>query len=335
MVAYKLYDNSTNIVILLFNINVIINCSDIISFYAQSKIKNKYISLSKMISVTFFSLFKLIVILLNLNILYFSLTYILENIIYSILLIISYKKIRENDTVIFRIDKDYIKELIKKSKYYALSTLMVTIYMKVDQVMLGSIINDVSVVGIYSAAVRISEIWTFVPLAVITSFKPIIFESKKENREKYINNLKKLYNIISSICFVFFIGIVVFGKIGILILYGKAYLEAYIPLIILAFGTWIGVLGNIHFIWMTCEGKEKYSLLYSFVGSLLNIILNMLLIPKYSFYGAAIATLISQISSNIIAFLFLKNTKEIVVLLLKSLNPYNGIKEILKKDFNK
>ena len=104
------------------------------------------------------------------------------------------------------------------------------------------------------------------------------------------------------------------------------------PLIILTLGVWFGVLGNIHYIWMTCENKEKYSTIYSLVGCLSNIILNAILIPKYNYYGAAIATLISQTASNIIVFELLPKARIIAMMALKSLNIFNGIKELKNKN---
>ncbi len=333
-VAVIAYDLPTNLAILLFNINVIISSGDIFSFYSQANIQNKYISIAKIISTTIFSVLKLVAVICNLNILLYISTYLIENVIYIILLTNSYKKITNNKNEKWQVDKEYLKYLLKRSKFFALSTLMVTIYLKIDQVMLGTFFNDKSIVGIYSAAVRISEIWTFVPLAVITAFKPIIISSKKVDENSYFNNLRKLYNVVSIVCLAFLIGIIIFGKIGILILYGKDYIDAYIPLVILTFGMCFGVLGNIHYIWMTCENKEKYSLFYSFVGCFINIILNALLISKYSIIGASIATLISQIGANVVAFLLIKETRIISVLLIKSLNPYYGIKEIIKKNIS-
>lgn len=330
-IALVFYSKSINLAIFLFSINVIISSSDVITYYAQSKIQNKHISLSKMISTTIFSILKILTIVLNLNIYYLIATYIIENLIYTVLLVISYRKIRTENIGRWKINKIYLKQLLKRSKYYALSTLMVTIYLRIDQVMLGSIFEDKSIVGIYSSAVRISEIWTFIPLAVITAFKPIIFKSKKNSEVEYKNNLQKLYNIISSICFSVLILIICFGKLSIYILYGNAYISAYIPLIILTIGIWLGVLGNIHYIWMTCENKEKYSLLYSFMGSVVNIIFNLILIPRYNILGAAIATTISQIFSNILAFLLIKNTRIMSIMLLKSLNPILGLKQIIFK----
>lgn len=330
-----MYNDSTiKIIILLFNINTILSCSDVITYYAQSKIKNKYISICKIISFTILSILKIIVISYNLNIIYLVATYLIETLIYSTLLILSFKKIKDKDEVIiYKFDKSYAKNLLKRSKYFALSSLMVTIYLKIDQVMLGTFFTDKSVVGIYAAAVKISELWTFVPISVITSFKPIIIDCKAKNDDlAYKKNLQKLYNIVSLICFIFLFGIIIFGKLGIHIIYGKNYYEAYLPLIILTLGVWFGVLGNIHYIWMTCENKEKYSTIYSLVGCVSNIILNAILIPKYSYYGAAIATLISQISSNIIVFNLMPKARIISLMALKSLNIFNGIKELKNKN---
>jgi O-antigen/teichoic acid export membrane protein len=330
-ISVLVYDKNINILILLFNLNTILCSFDVFSYYAQSKMQNKYISISKIISISVFSILKLLVVFLKLNISFFVLTYLIETIIYSILLYISYKKINFNKDIKWKINCLYIKELLKKGKYYALSSLMVTIYLRIDQVMLGTMISDKSQVGIYSAAVRISEIWTFVPISIITSYKPIIINEKIINKKKYDNELSKLYNIVSFVCVLFVFMICIFGKLGIHILYGNEYKSAYIPLILLTIGIWFGVLGNIHYVWMICENKEKYSIFYSFVGCLINIIFNFLLIPNYGMIGAAFATLISQIASNIISFCFIKDARILVKKILISLNPINGFKEIINK----
>lgn len=330
-ISLLIYDKDINILILLFNLNTILCSFDVFSYYAQSKMQNKYISISKIISITVFSILKLLVIFLDLNINFFVLTYLIETIIYSVLLYISYRKISSNRNVKWKIDYSYIKELLKKGKYYALASLMVTIYLRIDQVMLGTMISDKSQVGIYSAAVRISEIWTFVPISIITSYKPIIINEKEKSKAKYDKELSKLYNIVSFVCFLFVVIICVFGKLGIYILYGNEYSNAYIPLIILTIGIWFGVLGNIHYIWMICENKEKYSTFYSFSGCITNIIFNFLLIPKYGIIGAAIATLISQISSNILSFSLIKDARILTKKIIISLNPINGLKELKNK----
>lgn len=325
-------DHTLQIITLLFNIKTVVSCFDIITYYANSKINNKLISKLKIVSLTIFSVLKVLCVILQLNIVFLAGTYLVEAVIYSLLLLLSKNKIDSNDKfgkLIF--DKVYAKEVIKQSKYYALASIMVTIYLKIDQVMLGSMLPNKEIVGIYSAAVVIAEMWVFIPNAIISTIKPLIISYKEESKEKYLFNLQKLYYIISIINFIFVALMILFGKLAIYILYGNKYITAYIPMCIILVGITFGVLGNIHYIWMICEKKEKYSTFYSFFGCFSNIIINALLIPKYGMIGAAIATLISQIMSNVVAFLFFKDAKILSKMLLKSLNIIKGIK-VLESD---
>ena len=73
---------------------------------------------------------------------------------------------REDKICKWYFDKVYAKKLLGRCWYFALSAIMVTIYLRIDQVMLGSMIQDKSQVGIYSAAARIAEMWVFVPNAI-------------------------------------------------------------------------------------------------------------------------------------------------------------------------
>lgn len=72
---------------------------------------------------------------------------------------------------------------MSQSWYLIISGLMITLYMRLDQVMLGYMFPNKGVLGIYSAAVRIAEMWYFVPMAVITSFRPVIMSTRKINEK--------------------------------------------------------------------------------------------------------------------------------------------------------
>lgn len=313
---------------------MLFNCTEVIDLYATSIMRVKYIAISKIITFSILSILKIIVVWLNLSLEYYALMYLIESIIYAFLLVISYKIMhRKNKICKWYFDKEYAKKLLSKCWYFALSSIMVTIYLKIDQVMLGSMIKDKSQVGIYSAAVRIAEMWVFVPNAIISSFKPIIIAYKGKNEEEaYVKNLQRLYDILSIVSFIFAIGITIFSRIIIYILYGKEFLEAAKILYITIWGIWFGVLGNAHYVWMVCENKEKYSLFYSFSGSFVNIILNALLIPKYGMYGAAVATLCSQIASNILSFTIFKDTRILFKYITKAILFIEPIK-LLKNKF--
>lgn len=74
---------------------------------------------------------------------------------------------------------------------------MITLYMRIDQVMLDSMMTSRVELGVYSAAVRVAEMWYFVPMAIITSFKPVIMNKKLKNGNSYLKSVQILYTIIA------------------------------------------------------------------------------------------------------------------------------------------
>jgi O-antigen/teichoic acid export membrane protein len=330
-------NDSTSMVIgILLSLMMLFSCSEVIDYYATANLKVKYLAVSKCISYIIFAVLKILIVVLKLDIRYYTATYLIEGIIYAIFLSISYKLIHKNigKTCKWSFDKDYAKKLLSNCWYFALSSIMVTIYMRIDQVMLGKMIEDKSQVGIYSAAVRIAEMWAFVPNSIISSFKPVIMKYKGENNNKeYVKNLQRLYDISSLVSILFAIGITIFARLIIMILYGKAFLEASKILYILIWGIWFGILGNVHYVWLICENKGKYSLFYSATGSISNIIFNAILIPKYGMYGAAIATLISQFIANIVSFGIFKETRVLSKFAIKAIlfvEPLKFLKNRIK-----
>ena len=79
-----------------------------------------------------------------------------------------------------------------------LSGLMVTIYMKIDQVMLGNM-ADTQAVGNYAAAVKFSEVWYFVPTAICASVFPTIIRAKQKGKQQYREKLQQLYDLMTWI----------------------------------------------------------------------------------------------------------------------------------------
>lgn len=336
-VCIMTHNDSTSMVIgILLSLMMLFSCSEVIDYYATANLKVKYLAVSKCISYIIFAVLKILIVVLKLDIRYYTATYLIEGIIYAIFLSISYKLIHKNigKTCKWSFDKDYAKKLLSNCWYFALSSIMVTIYMRIDQVMLGKMIEDKSQVGIYSAAVRIAEMWAFVPNSIISSFKPVIMKYKGENNNKeYVKNLQRLYDISSLVSILFAIGITIFARLIIVILYGKAFLEASKILYILIWGIWFGILGNVHYVWLICENKGKYSLFYSATGSISNIIFNAILIPKYGMYGAAIATLISQFIANIVSFGIFKETRVLSKFAIKAIlfvEPLKFVKNRIK-----
>ena len=200
------------------------------------------------------------------------------------------------------------KEILKRSYQFILSGLMATIYGEMDKIMLGEMLSEAAV-GFYTAATKISTMWSFVLMALINSSRPVIIASKSKDNELYIKQNKRLYAVIIWIGIAAGLGLTLVGKWLIFFMYGEAYMPATSSLQISAWYTMFAMLGTARGIWIVCEDKAKYVKYYLGIGTIVNVILNYMLIPQFGAGGAAAATLITQIFTAVLAPAIFKETR--------------------------
>lgn len=184
------------------------------------------------------------------------------------------------------------KEMLSDSWPLIFSAIAITLYMKIDQVMLGNMAG-IAAVGNYAAAVRFSEIWYFIPTAICSSVFPAIIRAKRKSRRAYYQKLQQLFDFMSWISLTLAIVMNFISAPLIETLLGAEYAEAGD---ILALHIWSSVfvfLSVARSQWLIEENMTRFSSVSTFFGALSNILLNLVLIPLYAGKGAAIATLIS------------------------------------------
>ena len=283
------------------------------------------------IAYLFFAIYKIVLVLLKKEIYWFAFSNCISYIVIAILLMILYKK-QGGQKLSFSWSKG--KEMLSHSYHFILSGLMVALYAQTDKIMIGSMIKDISAVGLYSVSTTIINLWSFLPTAIINSFNPILVEKKKVSTEEYITKLKQLYSIIFWIGIAYTIFILIFGKLIIIILYGQKYLGGLSALKIAIFGVTFSFIGVVREFWLVCENKENYAKWFAIIGVVTNIILNLILIPMIGITGAAIATAFTQIITGLVAPLLFKNTRESVLHLFGGIRLKfwkNRDKEYIKK----
>ena len=206
----------------------------------------------------------------------------------------------------FDFDKKLILQLLKKSFPFLLSGIFVTVYFRIDITLMSKLapasllgiydsVSRDAVIGWYSSAYNLLDAATSIAVAVSASILPVAVVYFHESKEK----LLKLYSL--SIRFLTYlsipiaVGTTLLADKIILLLYGSAYANAALALRILV---WTLIPLCINYIMgatMIAIHKEKEGMYILFLNAVVNIILNLLLIPKYSLYGAAIATVLTEI----------------------------------------
>ena len=218
----------------------------------------------------------------------------------------------------FQIDPSFIRKTITIALPLSLLGIFGIIYQRIDTVMLSLFKGDAPV-GWYNAAYNLILGFQFIPQLFMQSLLPSMsfyYISSRESLQKaYEKSFKYLFILGLPIA----VGIFILADKFILFFYGKEFINSVIALKIL---TWDILL----FFLYTCTGfvlistdKQNQMAATIAILAIVNYTLNLFLIPKYSYIGAGIATLVTEIILLII-YLFLNkknsfsvNIKEILL----------------------
>ena len=287
----------------------------VLNTWFQRHLKAKYISLSKMIAAIVVAAYKIVLLATLKSVVWFAFASVLSYIVNALLLYCFYRK--ESPQKL----KPAIAhgwDVLGESYHFILSGIMTSIYGQMDKIMIGKMLGD-SEVAYYTLSLTIASMWIFVPTAIVNSLRPSILEAKRVGNEKeYTQRLLKLYSIIIWTCLVVAVFGVLLIKPAIYILYGEAYLPAVNSFRIVIWSELFSMIGVARGVWIVSENKNKYVKYYLAIGSVFNLVMNFVLIPMIGTLGAAIATLITQIITSMIAPLFFKETRMHTALVLKA-----------------
>lgn len=278
----------------------------ILDSWFQRHLNSKYVSIAKMIACLIVSAYKVFLLITAKDIRWFAFSNTLTSLVIAIILWCVYDS-KKSQKLSVNISSGMY--LLKDSYHFILSGIMVAIYGQMDKIMLGGMISDTSV-GFYTTAAMLCSAWTFIPNAIINSFRPKVMELKESGNERaYLIRLEQVYSLVIWGSLLASVLICALGYLIITILYGVEYSGAITPLRILIWCETFAMIGNARGIWILCENKNKYVKYYLGLGAVINLILNAALIPILDASGAAIATLITQVFTSMIAPLFFKETR--------------------------
>ncbi|MDJ0902063.1 MAG: flippase [Xenococcus sp. MO_188.B8] len=304
-------------------INIIIACGliftafDAVDYWFESQVSSQAISLIRTTQLVISSIIKLILIWLNFPLIAFGWLIFIDYLLKALLKIWVY--FQQNFSILdWNFNFCKAQKLLQDSFPLILSSVMITIYMKIDQVMLGNMVNSAAV-GNYATAVRFSEIWYFFPVAICSSCFPSIVKTKGQSSTEYYARLQQLYDLMVGIAISLAIPITFLAKPLLTYLLGAEYTKAGI---ILSWHIWAGIfvfLGVARSKWLMIENLTIFNFATTGLGAITNIVLNLWLIPLYQGVGAAIATIISYAVAGYISCIIYPPMWKTGLMLTKSL----------------
>lgn len=299
-------DDVSRTVIFILAGTFIFNAFNVITYEFQAQVEQKRLALGSISVVVILNLLKLFIIYIQEGIIYIAIVLLLESLLYAIMF--SFLRTRHYGSLrSWRFEPTIAHSIIRDSWPFVFVAVFTSIYARIDQVMLKHLL-DSTAVGLYDAAVRIAEAWLFIPGIVASSLLPAIMNGRRVSITEYKKRLSYLIALLTVGSILIALPASFFADWIINILYGQSYLGSVDVFAVYVWsGVFISISAAVQY-FLLAERMHKTIFFTSCGTMLLNVFLNLLLIPNYGIVGAAWATLVSYafLLSPII-FLYIKH----------------------------
>jgi len=311
-------DPGIQILVTVISLGMLFQAFDVIDLWFQSQVASRYAVIARLPSLLVFSGARVFLILGSLSLTMFAWAQTLEILFAAVGLLVVYHYLGRHVTD-WCPSYEQALTLIRECWPLIFAGLSVMLYMKVDIVMLGKISGDRSA-GIYSAATRLSEGFYFIPMIIAPSVAPMLLRARARSPEQYLQGLFRLYVLMVRMSLAIAVPLAVVSPLLIELLFGSDFSESSAVLrvhIWAAIAVFLGVASSQY---LTNEGLQKLSLYRTLIGLIINILLNLFLIPAYGAVGAAIATLISYFFATFSIMISKRGISQ-GLLMLRAMNP--------------
>lgn len=297
--------NVTDPLVSILAITLVFQCSDVIVAWNQSKLISKYTVWANRISIIIGFIIKITLIQMSIAFSVFVWAWVTESVLRACLLFFFYQKYESIRSWSF--DRTLAVELLRKSWPLMFSAIASIVYLKIDVVMLGNMKTGREV-GVYSAAVRISELLYFIPTIVTATLLPSIVRSSKLEKTVFYTRMQALFDSLALYSYATILLLFICADWVIGFLFGLEFTESALILKIHVFALIFVASGVARNKLLIAENHTLFIMLATAAGAVVNVLANLYLIPAFSGVGAAIATVISYGVSSFFACLAWKPT---------------------------
>lgn len=290
---------------------------DVVDQFYQSQNVVKPIVVRRNASYALTSALKILAIVSHAPLITFAVIYSVEFLFVAISLIVYSRRDRLIDFSQASLIEG--QRLLSASWPLLVRQIAIGIYMRLDQVLVGRLLDD-HAVGIYAAAARVSEIWYFVPTAIMTAVVPRLAAKHRESEAQYEAALSKVMRTIAAMSLVAALVTSLGSRQIVNLLYGPAYSDAAQVLAIHAWGGLFVSVGVASTAWFINTRNMRFGLYQAIVGAIVSLALNLLLIPRFGVAGAACTVVAAQFVSAIGFNACFRQTRPIFRIQLESFN---------------
>lgn len=293
-------DYFTCVLILIYGTTLFTSCFEVIRNYFTSIVQNKYVVKSEITRTIIGACIKLFLLYLEAPLLYFIIAVAFDTVLVSSGYVIAYSE-KVGKMSSWKMKKDIVPYLIRQSFPLLLSGAAIIVYQRIDQLMIGNMIDKESV-GYFATAGKFLDIVLFIPMVLTQTVTPMLVKKKKSSTvDDYWKYAWKFSSVIIWTAVILAAILSLSSYIVIKYTYGEAYLMAVPVLQILAWKTVGMALSSTSGQLIIIDGKQKWAVVRNLCGCFTCVLLNYMLIPVYGIIGSASVTIITVIVSGYLA----------------------------------
>lgn len=200
--------------------------------------------------------------------------------------------------------KKLVPFILKESFPLVLSGAAVIIYQRIDQVMIGNMLNKTEV-GYFATAGKFVDLILFLPAVLVQTVTPMLVRAKEYSPETYEEKKRTFVSITTWVSILMAVIVSLLAHWLILYTFGEKYALSIPVLQIMAFKAVGMALSSSGGQIIIMERIQKWAFIRNILGCLICVALNYVLIPKYGIIGSAIVTIITVLFTGCLANIFI------------------------------
>jgi len=336
------YSKVINFIIIILFVAAIINSfASLPSSIFQAFNKMQYLSICRILASIIIFLGALVLIKFNASVFQFSFIYLISSIFILIFSFFIYL-LNFKGKLSLAYDKILWLKLVKLALPFGISVIFVTIYYRIDSVMLKFFRTDAEV-GLYNIAYGFIFALSFVQGIIITAIFPIMSKLYVDSKILLKNLYENSFKMLAILAFPIGIGITLLANKIILLIYGNKFESSVLSLQILVWALVFMFLNVSTANLLNVINKQKIVAFQIILATIFNILANIYAIPRFGPVGASITTVLSEILAftlllsvsyklnyglngkillNLLKIIFCSALMGIIIIFLKDLNLF-------------
>lgn len=327
-VFLKKAGDNTSMLVFLSSLGFLFQSFGVIDFYFQSQITSKFSVYAQNLAFIIVAVAKIVLLCSSGTLIAFAYLGLMEVVLSSCFLVVFYWK-NNHSIRSWYFDKETAFDFLKDSWPLILAYFSFVVYSKVDQVLIGELLDSRSV-GIYSAAYRIYEIPFQLIGVVAQSVSPLMMRLYIEDSARYLRVYGLLTSIASLCSYLLCIAVFLCSDYVFLHLFGPSYSESSKIFKILTLGQIFMFNAFLRSTHLTIANGQIVLLISTIVAALVNISLNAWLIPQFGIVGAAWTTVFTQLFSLLLLNVLFRKSRELFFIQFRSLFLFPALKYFRK-----